>query len=65
MLKPTALLLSLSLALAVPAVHAGMLKKMIVVGGITMAGKAIAKKHAEKKQQDAQKSQNGKGQGQR
>lgn len=59
MLKSTILLLSLSLAFAAPVAHAGMLKKMIVIGGITMAAKAIARKHAEKKQQDVQKNQNG------
>lgn len=63
--KLAALALSLSLVLAAPAAQAGMFKKLAVVGGLVVAGKALAKKHAEKKQENAQKNGNGQRQGQR
>lgn len=59
MTKFAALFLSFSLLFAAPAAQAGMFKKMVVVGGLVTAGKAIAKKRAEKKQQASQKTQNG------
>lgn len=61
--KLTALFLSLTLVFAAPAAQAGLLKKLAVVGGLVVAGKAVAKKVAEKKQDNARKNGNGQRQG--
>ena len=55
--KLFALTLSLSLTVLAPAAHAGIFKKMIVVGAVVMAGKAIARKHQETKNQREQQAQ--------
>ena len=58
MKKISAIILSLALVLTTPVAHAGMFKKLAVAGAIAVvAGKAIAKKRAEKKQDDAQKNE--------
>lgn len=59
MKKIATLFLSVSLLATAPAAHAGLVKKLAVVGGLVVAGKAIAKKHAEKKQQKDQKNNQG------
>lgn len=58
MKKISAIILSLALVLTTPVAHAGMFKKLAVAGAAAVVvGKAIAKKRAEKKQDDVQKNE--------
>jgi len=45
------------MCLGLTCAHAGMVKKALIVGGAVYAGKALANKHQEKKQQSLQQNQ--------